>query len=207
MLTFTFASDEAGDMSFQFDKGASRYLVVAVIATSTPDELREVLTKIRQQESLPAVYEFGYHNVTSAELRNKVFMALQQADFEAWALIVDKTVLPEPFLLFKSGLAVYSFCISELIKAIPIEKRNRATLILDEFGNPEKTREEIKRMLKKRSIKHGFMRISMRESKREDLIQIADLVAGSILRRDAHNESGAYDMIAGKIVKLVEYHP
>jgi len=34
------------------------------------------------------------------------------------------------------------------------------------------------------------------------LIQIADLIAGSILRRDTHNESGAYDLIAGKLRHL-----
>jgi hypothetical protein len=60
-------------------------------------------------------------------------------------------------------------------------------------------------MFKKRNIKHGFNRISMRRSSQEALIQIADLVAGSILRRDSRKQSEAYDMIAGKIVELIEY--
>ena len=42
MLTFTFAGDEAGDFSFDFEKGASRYIVVVVIATTDPDSLRGV---------------------------------------------------------------------------------------------------------------------------------------------------------------------
>lgn len=205
MITCTIAGDEAGDFSFNFEKGASRYVVIAVIVTSEPDTLREVLANIRRENRLSPRHEFGFHNISSAQLRQRVFTTLRSADFEAWALIVDKTTLPELSHLFMSGLDLYSFFVSEVIKHIPLEKRAGGTLILDEFGHPEQTREEIKRMFKKRNIQHGFNRISMRRSSQEGLIQIADLVAGSILRRDAHNQSEAYDIIAGKIVELIEY--
>jgi hypothetical protein len=205
MLTFTFAGDEAGDVSLNFEKGASRYFVVVVIATSEPDALRELLENIRKENRLSPSHEFGFHNISSAQFRQRIFTTLRSANFEAWALIVDKTTLPETFRLFMSGLDLYTFFVSEVVERIPPEKRAGATLILDEFGYPEHTREEIKRMFKKRNIKHGFNRISMRRSKQEALIQIADLIAGSILRRDAHNQSESYDMIAGKIVELIEY--
>ena len=53
---------------------------------------------------------------------------------------------------------------------------------------------------------HYFVRrISVRRSKSESLIQVADLIAGSILRRDTHNETGAFERIAGKIVRIIEY--
>ena len=204
-ITFTFAGDEAGDFSFNFEKGASRYLVVTVIATPEPDNLREVLTNIRRENKLSPSYEFGFHNVTSAQFRKRIFTTLRSANFEAWGLIADKTMLPETFSLFMSGLDVYSYFVSEIISHIPLTKRMGATLILDEFGRPEQTREELKRIFKKRNIQHGFSRITIRRSHQESLIQIADLIAGSILRRDAHNQSEAYDMIAGKIVELVEY--
>jgi len=205
MLTFTFAGDEAGDFSFNFEKGASRYVVVVVIATAEPDALREVLANIRKQNRLSPSHEFGFHNISSAQFRQRIFTTLHSANFEAWALIADKTTLPELFSLFMSGLDLYAFLISEVVKHIPPEKRAGATLILDEFGHPEQTRAEIKRVFKKRNIQHGFNRISMRQSKQEALIQIADLIAGSILRRDAHKQSDAYEMIAGKIVELIEY--
>lgn len=78
-------------------------------------------------------------------------------------------------------------------------------MILDEYGYPEQTRNELKRIMKVREIQHGFRRISIRRSQSEPLIQVADLIAGAILRRDAHKQSEAYEMIAGKIKKLVEY--
>jgi hypothetical protein len=205
MLTFTFAGDEAGDFSFNFEKGASRYVVVAVIATSEPEALRQLLEDIRRENKLSPAHEFGFHNISSAQFRQRIFTSLRSADFSVWALVADKTTLSEPFRLFMSGLDLYAFFVSEVVEHIPLEKRAGGTLILDEFGHPEQTREEIKRVFKKRNIQHGFNRISMRRSRQEALIQIADLVAGAILRRDSRNQSESYDLIAGKIVELIEY--
>jgi hypothetical protein len=105
----------------------------------------------------------------------------------------------------ESGVGFYLYFVSELISQIPPAKREGAILILDEYGYPDQTRNELKRIMKVREIKHGFRRISIRRSQSEPLIQVADLVAGAILRRDAHKQSEAYDMIAEKIKKLVEY--
>ncbi|MDO9300595.1 MAG: hypothetical protein Q7T89_04390, partial [Anaerolineales bacterium] len=140
MLTFTFAGDESGDASFNFEKGASRYIVIAVIATPDPDSLRELLVCIRKEHRLSPSHEFGFHNISSAQFRQRIFSALRSANFESWVLIADKTTLSEPFRLFMSGLDLYAFLVSEVINHIPFEKRNGATLILDEFGYPEQTR-------------------------------------------------------------------
>jgi hypothetical protein len=204
MLTFTFAGDESGDASFRFDKGASRYFVVTVIATPAPDHLRSALEKMRRNLELVDRYEFGFHKISSVKFRNKVFTALSESEFDAWAILVDKTLLGEAFKAM-SGLDFYIFFVAELIRHIPIEQRSGGTLILDEFGYPDQTKEELKRILKARNIAHGFRRISIRRSYSEPLIQIADLIAGAILRRDTHNDTGAYDVIAQKIRKLVEY--
>ena len=205
MLTFTFAGDESGDASFKFKKGASRYFVVAVIATQNPDALREQLAEVRQKAHLPQGFDFHFNSLASEKLRTLLFETLRNADFEVWAMIVDKTVIPEPVALFASGLDFYLYCVSELIRQIPLEKRAKGTLILDEFGYPKHTRNELKRIMRTRKIKHGFRRISMRRSQSEALIQVADLVAGAILRRDSHKQNQAFDMISNKIVKLAGY--
>ena len=205
MLTFTFAGDESGDGSFNFAKGASRYFVVAVVGTQNPDSLRDLLADIRQTVYLPKNFDFHFNSLASAKLRNLLFESLSQADFEAWAIIIDKTTLPDALKILVSGLDFYLYFVSELIRQIPPEKREGGTLILDEYGSPNQTRDELKRIMKAREIKHGFRRISVRRSQSEPLIQVADLVAGAILRRDTHKQSEAFDMIARKLHKLVEY--
>lgn len=203
-ITFTFAGDESGDASLNFGKGASRYFVISVVATQAPDSLRGFLENIRKNLKLAEHYEFGFHKLASVKLRGKVFTALAGADFEAWAILVDKTLLNEE-LRSMTGLDRYLFFVAELIKTIPAEKRAGGTLILDEFGYPDKTKEELKRILKARNIVHGFRRISIRRSQSESLIQVADLIAGAVWRRDTNNDTGAYEMIEPKIKRLLEY--
>jgi hypothetical protein len=204
MLTFTFAGDESGDTSFNFERGASRYFVITVIATQSPDSLRVLLEKLREESGLAQNYEFGFRKLSAERLRNRVFSALSQADFDVWAILVDKAKLAEAYKGM-SGLDFYLYFVTELISRIPSEKRIGGTLILDEYGYPDQTKEELKRILKARNIAHGFRRISIRRSQSEPLIQIADLVAGSIWRRDTHNDTGAYEMIERKIKKLILY--
>jgi hypothetical protein len=206
MLTFTFAGDEAGDVSFNFEKGASRYFVLSVIATTEPQKLRQTLADVRQVSSLPATYEFSFHALASAPLRQRVFSALQKADFEAWAIIVDKTTLKEPFISVVPRLNFYLFFVTELLQVIPEAQREKATLILDEFGGEPDLPLEFRRYMKRRNIPRHFSRVVTRRSKSEPLIQVADLVAGAILRRDAHHDAEAFDMIQSKYRVVVEYH-
>lgn len=205
MTTFTFAGDEAGDISFRFERGASRYFVMAVLGTQEPDSLRDLLANVRQKAHLPKNFDFHFNSLASAKLRNFLFESLSERDFEVWGIIIDKTNLSDAFRYLVPGLDFYLYFASELIQKIPADKREGGTLILDEFGQPEQTRDELKRIMKERGIRHGFNRIAVRRSQSEPLIQVADLVAGAILRRDAHNQSGAYDRIANKIKKVVEY--
>lgn len=204
MLTFTFAGDESGDVSFNFGKGASRYFVIAVIATAEPQKLRQTLDNVREDSGLPATFEFSFHAMSSAKLRQRVLRALQRADFEAWALIVDKTTLSEPFKAMRR-LDFYLFFITELLQAIPAEQREKATLVLDEFGGEPNLPLEFRRYMKRRNIPRHFSRVLTRRSKSEPLIQAADLVAGAVLRRDAQHDSEAFDLIEQKYRAVLEY--
>jgi hypothetical protein len=205
MITFTFAGDESGDVSFNFGKGASRYFVIAVIATEKPQELREMLDEVRIEFHLPAGYEFGFNSMgAAAALRQKVFSRLSKADFSAWAIVVDKTALPKIYAEVPS-LNFYLFFATELLQVIPEEMREGATLILDEFSGETDLPLEFHRYMKKRNIPRHFNRVLTKRSKSEPLIQIADLVAGSVFRRDARGESEAYEKIQRKFVELIEY--
>ena len=204
-LTFTFAGDEAGDVSFNFGKGASRYFVMAVIGTTEPVRLRQTLVGVREELRLPAAYEFSFNEMSSARVRERTFTALRRADFEAWALVVDKTLLPKPFIVFRR-LDFYLFCITELLQSIPVEQREKATLILDEFGGEPELPLQFRRYMKRREIPRHFSRVLTKRSKSEPLIQVADLMAGAVLRRDTQNDSESFDMVASKFNSVVEYH-
>jgi hypothetical protein len=119
MPTFTLAGDESGDVSMSFGKGASRNFVVKMIATQHPDQLRNELEVVRKNANLPRNYEFKFHSLTSARLRQDVFMALQQMDFSIWAVMADKTFLPDSFQKMPRT-DFYLYFVAELLSAIPV---------------------------------------------------------------------------------------
>jgi hypothetical protein len=206
MITLTFAGDESGDASFSFGKGASRYFVVAVVATEDPDSLRNQLANVRHISGLPAAYEFKFHDLSSTNLRKRTFSTLAEAQFDSWAIIVDKTILPDSYKLM-SSLDFYLYFVTELIRSIPVAKREGATLILDEFGSVNQLRTEMRRVLKIRGISSRFKRVLIKRSRSESLIQIADLVAGSIYHRDSKSGSETFELIQNKLCKILEFQP
>ena len=205
METFTFASDESGDVSLSFGKGASRYFVVAAIGTLQAQALRQALADTRRDLKLRADYEFGFNTMAaSARLRRGVFSALRNADFEAWALVVDKTTLPDVFRGMRR-VDFYLYFVTELLEVIPADQREGSTLILDEFGGEPALPLELRRYMKRRGIPRHFSRVLTKRSKSEPLIQVADLVAGAVFRRDARGDAEAYETIEGKLQRVVEY--
>ena len=104
-------------------------------------------------------------------------------------------------------LDFYLFFITELLQSIPAEQREKSTLILDEFGGEPDLPLEFRRYMKRRNIPRHFSRVLTKRSKSEPLIQVADLVAGAVLRRDTQRDSEAFDMIKSKFQTVVEYHP
>lgn len=204
VLTLTFAGDEAGDVSFAFDKGASRFFVVAVISTPAPDELRQLLAKIRADSNLPSNYEFKFHNLSSAKLRERILSELAHAQFESWAIVVDKANLSDAFKVMRH-YELYLFFVTELLQKIPEQEREGATLILDEFGSATQLHTELNRFMKARDIPRHFKRIQVRRSKSEPLIQVADMVAGALLRRDSVRDAGALGTIKRRIRRVYEF--
>lgn len=204
MLTFTFAGDEAGDASLNFGKGASRYLVLTLVATQDADGLRSVLSGLRKREGLAENFEFRFNNLASSKLLGKAMSALQSADFMAWALVVDKTTLPK-IAQDIWGTGLYFYFLVDLVNRIPVEYRNKGTLILDEIGSASAELVKLKRTFKMHGIRHEFSRIFIRRSRSEDLIQIADLVAGAILRRDARKDSEQFGLISDKMQSIYNY--
>ncbi len=203
-ITLTFAGDESGDTSFAFQKGASKYFVVAMIATDKPDALRLQLQQIKQELHLHEDYEYKFHKLIGKKRGIEVFQKIIKADFAAWSLLVDKTMLDDSFL-FINGREFYLYFVTELIRQIPSEYQYNATLILDESGGRENLATETRRVLRTRRIDRHFKKIIARDSAREPLIQLADLVAGAVSHRDSINGVVLADMMQAKLRDVIEF--
>lgn len=197
-MPLVFAGDEAGDLSFSFDKGASTHFVLALVSSNQPDSLCHMLTTVRSKRGLPDSYEFKFHKLSGAALRQTIFEALRLIDFGVWALSVDKRMLPT----YWQGLDAHDFyalLATELLLSIPLEYREDSTLMLDEFDPRGRALLALKRSLKRRGERRGFRKMTNVRSRSEPLVQVADLAAGSILRSLAHNDPETLSFIRSHI--------
>jgi hypothetical protein len=199
-----FAGDEAGHTSFNFEKGATRYFVVAFISTGQPDELRQAVVRFREGHGLSQRHEFSFHEATGRGIREQFFSMLAEQPIGVWILVVDKQTLSS-LSRGMSSTEFYSFFVSELIRAIPEDSKRNATLLLDEFGSAGKTLAGLGRMMKARGVSKGFKKIVVRRSQTEDLIQVADMVAGATLRQFARNDDSYLQVIEEKVGLLIRY--
>jgi Protein of unknown function (DUF3800) len=92
-----------------------------------------------------------------------------------------------------------------LLRQNPDRKREGATLILDEFGSATQLYTELNRFMKARDIPRHFRRIQIRRSKSEPVIQVADIVAGALLRRDSAGDADAFEILQGRIRRVFEF--
>lgn len=202
--SFVFAGDEAGDTSFRFERGASRYFVVALIGTAHPDQLRRILDDLKTQNNLPVDFEFKFHRLSSKRLRQALWSALNAANFQAWVVVVDKSSLPD-LLRIMPPSTFYAYFLNEAVQLAPEGLREKAPLRLDEFDRAGKTLSEFKRVAHQRGLRYGFRHIRAVRSRSEALVQVADLVAGAVLRHYDRGESEGFIRLTGKIKALVEY--
>jgi hypothetical protein len=195
---WTFAGDEAGHLSFRFDKGATRYFVVAIIGTTQPDVLRQSFWALRQKQGLPENFDFGFHHVTARQLRRVLFETIEQLDFRVWLTVADKSRFHDSFKLMIPR-SFYTYMVTEAVRLIPLYWRENATLLLDEFDRSGKTLAELKKALKILGVERGFKQIRARRSESESLIQIADLAAGATLRHYQKQDDVAYRWLEPKV--------
>ena len=201
---YTFAGDEAGDVSFRFDRGASRYFVMALVGTTAPTQLRQTLDRVRSQRHLPVDFEFKFHRLGNQRLRQAVWSALQEADFEVWGVAVDKQRLPD-VLRTMPPRTFYAYFLNEAVQLVPDGIKENAPLWLDEFDRAGKTVAEFKRIASQRNLRYRFGRIRAIRSRSEGLVQVADIVAGAMLRHYDRGDNEGFQHLTGKIIKVLEY--
>lgn len=175
------AGDEAGDVGLSLERQASSHFVHGLIGTDAPEELRAAMAQLRQTAGLPATFDFAFNDLTSHRLRREVLHVAVVQPFSAWAVVLDKARLP-PSWSGSSGHQVYVRCLTELVKRIGVEECEGACLVLDEFGPSRQMHAAVRRSLRDTDMPVRFRKVSFRPSGDDSLIQVADLVAGSVLR-------------------------
>ena len=198
MLVFI---DDSGDAGFKIDKGSSRFFVIALVIFD--DELEAEKTAIaikelRRELDFPADVEFKFAK-SKPLVREKFLQAIVSFDFRIRCLIVDKKKIYSSELQNNKN-SFYSYIIKMVLKHSDgfisnaklkidgsgdrIFRKNFLTYLRKELNNTDR-----KIMTQCRLV----------DSKSNVLIQMADMIAGTIRR--SYDEGKKDGVQLKKIIK------
>ena len=193
-----FAGDESGNLGFDFSHGGTQYFVMALVRFDEPDQTRERIRRFRSRRGLMEL-EISFHDISSRQLKEKLFGFLMTLPFVAWVLVVRKHDLADLYAVMPKN-TLYALFLGQAIAEIPLSQRERRNLILDEFDQSGRVLLEVNRVTKSRGIRRGFKKIIAKRSSSETLIQVADLIAGAVLGKYAKGDDRYFRLIQDRLV-------
>jgi hypothetical protein len=206
MLVFI---DDSGDPGFKFAKGSTRYFVMACVIFDDDLDAEETSLKIkrsRRELGWRDDHEFKF-NKCSKEIRLKFMKQVGNCNFRIRAIVADKTLVKSPELRTDRN-SFYNFMIKELLAASEGSIVN-ASIRLD--GHEDRHyKKAASAYFRKYANPGGRIIKSTRfvNSKGNNLIQLADMIAGAIHRSKQTEKNDNKDYIyafKSKIENIIDF--
>jgi hypothetical protein len=205
MLVFV---DESGDTGMSRKPGQSAYFVVTLVRFESDEEGERASARIdalRPELGLDHRFEFHFHE-TKPEIRQRFLRAMLPFDWRFLAFVVNKRALWSP--TFHSSETMYKRAARYVFENAS-SYLDDAKVVFDKTGSA-RFRRELSRYLKallhpgsgqRRRIK----KIKPAVSARDNLVQLADMVSGSIYRSMHTDKKDFWDyrrIIEGKALQV-----
>lgn len=204
-------ADEFGNNSFNFQTQGSHFIVATVITKT--DNIENLKTQV---EALKQKHNFQTGELKSSKVatdyarRKRILKDIVKLDISIYAVILDKTKLTGEGFNFKKSFYKFTnnLLYKELYRTFP-----KLDLYVDEHGGNEFLK-EFKRYVIKNHTRNLFSgaEFNIQNSKLNDLIQLADFVAGSLgyifdeLKKSEHSKE-FQDILSPKISSLTLFPP
>ncbi len=207
MLVFI---DESGDPGFKTKKGSSQHFVIALIIFDDELDAEETALKIKKlRKNLHKISRFEFKfNKCSRKYREAFLNEVKTCNFRIRAIVFDKDSLYSPYLRSEKE-KFYNFALRMVL-----EKNNNtikdAKIRLDGRGEREFRRQMsfyLRRQLNSETRKI-MKNLRFRDSRKDVLIQLADMAAGSLRRyydRSTNDWEVYWKIIKGKKEDVWEF--
>lgn len=196
--------DDSGDPGFKKDASSSVFVIAGVVFTNPKDATRinKAITEYRRLLGWRDGHEFKFRT-TAKGIKIHFLEIMSRFDFKIYAVYIRKTDYPNDYSPSNSQ-ELYNWATKELLTIMPL---NKAVVITD--GKYTKQyRLRVKAYIRQSLNAKNVMKIEsfdVHDSRRDNLIQLADVIAGSINRSfqvDKTDSETYISIISKKIVKL-----
>ncbi|MCD6221222.1 DUF3800 domain-containing protein [bacterium] len=201
--------DESGDPGFKFNYGSTKHFIIGFVYLNIDQKeidkgvrkIKEQITQLKSKLHLTSDYEFKFSRCKD-KFRKEFLKLIIKFPIKYKVIVVNKRKLKAPALQYRPKEL---YC--ELVRRLlydnnpPLEK---ATLIIDE-AVAKIHQKEFKGVLRRYLTKNIVRKIQQQRSKSEDMIQIIDMIGGSVFRKYEKGEHNYYRLIKNKEKILIEF--
>lgn len=184
--------DDSGDPGLKGDS-TSNFIITSVIliGQENRDGLIQAIDEYKKGLGWKQREELKFHKTHKDVIRLAIKTA-NKYDYSAYAIVIDKSKIDTHSLSSIKRDSIFLYTIKELLVRLNLPDSD---IIIDGIRGPKytkKARTYLRQELKSVGLRTG--RISFEDSRSNSLIQLADLVAGSIAR-SLTNKADARDYI------------
>lgn len=198
--------DESGDAGFKITRGSSPHFVVAMVIFRDLKQAEAASVAIGEARSRLRVKPEFKFNKSAPPVRDGFFEAVLPFDFSVRSLVVDKGRIYSDDLR-RSADNFYSYFVRVLLKH-EVDLLAGARIKIDGHASRE-FRVDLAKFLREHLAEFKVENIKFVESHRDNLIQLADMVAGAIARsyrQDARKDADRWrQMLTSKIEMIREF--
>ncbi|MFH1280446.1 MAG: DUF3800 domain-containing protein [Candidatus Beckwithbacteria bacterium] len=201
MLVFI---DESGDAGFKVQKGSTAFFVITLIVFKEEihaEETALAIKKLRIKLKKSDKFEFKF-NKCNKRIRTQFLEEVKKNDFKIRAIVINKNLIYKTFLRINKE-KFYNFVLRQVLEHNNETIKN-AKVRLDGLGE-KAFKKELSTYLRQylnSKTKKIMKNLRFRDSKKDVLIQLADMIAGS-LRRDFEHNTNDWNVYR-KIIKNKE---
>lgn len=170
--------DESGDTGLKLEKGSTRYFVITMVLFEENEEAVACDKRIELlKRELRVKDEFKFSQL-SIEKRIAFFEAMLSYSFFYFAVVIDKDAHKQSGFKLRENFYKYS-CSLVFENAKPYLKN--AIIVIDGNGSKD-FRLRLQDYLKHKVGSGIIKKIKIQDSKQNNLLQLADMVAGAVHR-------------------------
>lgn len=181
------AHDCSSSTIFVDESGAagtgSKFFVVAGIKVRKPGELARAIRHVRDRHDHAHELKFSRINKNNVSIYGEIITALEESDAQIAARVVEGSG--------RADWQQHAMIISQLLRGC-INRGERVGVLLDAISTPvgESLEDRVRSITNGRLRSNAVVSAVCLDSKSTDLLQVADLVAGSILHERRRAAAG-----------------
>lgn len=200
-MTQYFYVDESGDAGLQGQASSSSHFVIAMVQLPDRAPLHP-LVNLRKALNTSAGFEFKYHKTTAVQ-KERFFKDILGIQFRVRAVVLDKAQIGLMFNTLSPQELTIELIIRLTLRASELDIANEI-LIIDGATTMfcRNLRVKFTEWCKREERIRPFKNIIGADSRNEDGLQVADMVAGAIRLRAIGMSIDHFQLIAPRIVDL-----